>query len=149
MKQVGRELGVRYVLEGSVRKAGQRLRITGQLIDATTGRASLGRPLRRRSTTSSTCRIRSPPSVVGAIAPQLDAPRSSAPGASRPESLDAYDYYLARPREPSTQWTPEATAEAIALFDKAIELDPGFAASLRPRGAVLLAAQGQRLGDGP
>ena len=47
IKQVGRELGVRYVLEGSVRKAGGRVRITGQLIDATTRRPSLGRPLRR------------------------------------------------------------------------------------------------------
>ena len=49
VKQVGRELGVRYVLEGSVRKAGNRVRITGQLIDAVDRRASLGRPLRRRT----------------------------------------------------------------------------------------------------
>ena len=59
VKQVGRELGVRYVLEGSVRKAGNRVRITGQLIDATTRHACLGRALRpRRSTTSSHCRTR-------------------------------------------------------------------------------------------
>ena len=49
VKQIGRELGVRYVLEGSVRKAGNRVRITGQLIDASTRRASLGRPLRGRA----------------------------------------------------------------------------------------------------
>ena len=47
VKQVGRELGVRYVLEGSVRKAGDRLRITGQLIDASTGATLLGRSFRR------------------------------------------------------------------------------------------------------
>ena len=59
MRQVGRELGVRYVLEGSVRKAGDAVRITGQLIDAATGGASLGRPVRRRRwRTSSTCRTR-------------------------------------------------------------------------------------------
>ncbi len=49
VKQVGRELGVRYVLEGSVRKAGDRVRITAQLIEAETGRASVGRALRRRA----------------------------------------------------------------------------------------------------
>ena len=48
MKQIGRDLGVRYVLEGSVRKAGNRVRITGQLIDATDGHI-LGRPLRWRA----------------------------------------------------------------------------------------------------
>ena len=49
VKQVGRELGVRYVLEGSVRKAGNRVRITAQLIEATSGRACLGRALRPRA----------------------------------------------------------------------------------------------------
>ena len=59
VKQVGRELGVRYVLEGSVRKAANRVRITGQLIDAINRRASVGRPFRRqRLKTSSICRIR-------------------------------------------------------------------------------------------
>ena len=59
IKQVGRELGVRYVLEGSVRKAGNRVRITGQLIDSEDRRPSLGRPVRRRrSRTSSSFRTR-------------------------------------------------------------------------------------------
>ena len=59
VKQVGRELGVRYVLEGSVRKAANRVRITGQLIDADDRRASLGGPVRRRAREiSSICRTR-------------------------------------------------------------------------------------------
>ena len=59
VKQVGRDLGVRYVLEGSVRKAAHRLRVKGQLIDATSRSASLGRALRKRpSTTSSRSRTR-------------------------------------------------------------------------------------------
>ena len=85
VKQVGRELGVRYVLEGSVRKAGNRVRITGQLVDAATGGTSLGRPVRwRRSATSSTCRIRSPRASSGRSRRRWKKPRSSVPSASRP-----------------------------------------------------------------
>ena len=58
VKQVGRELGVRYVLEGSVRKAANRVRITGQLVDAATGAIFGQTDLMVDSTTSSTCRIR-------------------------------------------------------------------------------------------
>ena len=48
IRQVGRELGVRYVLEGSIRKSANRIRVTGQLIDTLTGKSHLGRPLRPR-----------------------------------------------------------------------------------------------------
>ena len=87
VKQVGRELGVRYVLEGSVRKAANRVRITGQLDRRDNRDASLGRSLRRLArrhlrTAGSGCRR----SVVGAIAPSSSAPRSSAPCASRPKA---------------------------------------------------------------
>ena len=95
VKQVGRELGVRYVLEGSVRKAGQRVRITGQLIDATNWHASLGRPLRRLARR----RIRASGQSGGQRrrGDRTDtASRRNPPiGCNRPtDDLTAYDLYL-------------------------------------------------------
>ena len=96
VKQVGRELGVRYVLEGSVRKAANRVRITGQLIDAATG----GHLWAERFEGDSRRHLRSAgsdtESVVGAIAPQLERAEIERAKRKPTESLDAYDYYLAR-----------------------------------------------------
>ena len=94
MKQVGRELGVRYVLEGSVRKAGNRVRITGQLIDAETGSISGPTGSTARSKTCSSCRTRWRSSVAGVIEPALQA-AETARSAGRPTAdLTAYDLYL-------------------------------------------------------
>ena len=125
VRQVGRELGVRYVLEGSVRKAGNRLRITGQLIDAVTsahiwadhfdGPLEDVFDLQDEITTS----------VVGAIAPKLQQAEIERAKRKPTDSLDAYDYYL-RGIESLYHWTKEASEEALRLFNKAIELDPEF-----------------------
>ncbi|MDP2373591.1 adenylate/guanylate cyclase domain-containing protein [Reyranella sp.] len=127
VKQVGRELGVRYVLEGSVRKAGGKVRITGQLIDSETG-AHLwaGRfdgplddvfELQDQVTTS----------VVGAIAPKVDQAEAERAKRKPAENLDAYDFYL-RGRAKLQEDGREALEEAIRLFYRAVELDPHFAA---------------------
>jgi len=94
VKQVGRELGVRYVLEGSMRSAARRVRITGQLIDATTGghvwadrfEGTLGDIFALQDQVAE--------SVVGAIAPQLERAEIERAKRKPTESLDAYDYYL-------------------------------------------------------
>jgi TolB-like protein len=92
VKQVGRELGVRYVLEGSLRKATNRVRITGQLIDATTA-AHLWAD-RFEGTLDNIFELQDQitPSVVGAIAPQLERAEIERAKRKPTESLDAYDY---------------------------------------------------------
>ena len=128
VKQVGRELGVRYVLEGSVRKAANRVRITGQLIDATTG-AHLWAD-RFEGTLDDIFELQDQvaASVVGAIAPQLERAEIERAKRKPTESLDAYDYYL-RGMANFHQGTREAIDEALPLFNKAIELDPDFASA--------------------
>jgi TolB-like protein/DNA-binding winged helix-turn-helix (wHTH) protein/tetratricopeptide (TPR) repeat protein len=128
VKQVGRELGVRYVLEGSVRKAENRMRITGQLIDATTGghlwadrfEGILGDIFELQDQMTE--------SVVGAIAPQLERAEIERARRKPTESLDAYDYYL-RGMARLHCGTREAINEALPLFHKAMELDPDFASA--------------------
>jgi TolB-like protein len=128
VKQVGRELGVRYVLEGSVRKVASRVRITGQLIDATTG-AHL-RADRFEGTIDDIFELQDQitASVVGAIAPQLERAEIARAKRKPTESLDAYGYYL-RGMTNLHQGTREVINEALSLFDEAIQLDPGFASA--------------------
>jgi tetratricopeptide (TPR) repeat protein len=125
---VGRELGVRYVLEGSVRKAADRVRITGQLIDATTGghlwadrfEGTLGDIFDLQDQVTE--------NVVGAIAPQLERAEIERAKRKPTESLDAYDCYL-RGMASLHQGTREAINEALPLFYRAIEFDPEFASA--------------------
>ena len=128
VKQVGRELGVRYVLEGSVRKAANRVRITGQLIDATTG-AHLWAD-RFEGTLDDIFELQDQvaESVVGAIAPKLERAEIARAKRKPTASLDAYDYYL-RGMANLHKGTREAIDEALPLFLKAIELDPEFASA--------------------
>ena len=96
MKQVGRELGVRYVLEGSVRKAANRVRITGQLIDAATGAHLWADRFDGALEDIFDLQDQVTASVVGAIAPKLEQAEIERAKRKPTESLDAYDYYLAR-----------------------------------------------------
>jgi TolB-like protein len=128
VKQVGRELGVRYALEGSVRKAANRLRITGQLIDTATGAHLWADRYDADIADVFELQDRLTSSVVGAMAMQLELAEIARIKHKPTTSLDAYDYYLrglARIRE----WTRNAVDEALALFQKAIALDPDYASA--------------------
>jgi TolB-like protein len=136
VKQVGRELGVRYVLEGSVRKARNRVRVTGQLIDATAG-AHLWAE-RFDSTLEDIFDLHDElaTSVVGAIAPQLERAEIQRAKHKPTDKLDAYDYYL-RGMASFHQGNKEGMNEALPLFYQAIERDPDFASAYAMAAACL------------
>jgi TolB-like protein len=128
VKKVGTDLGVRYVLEGSVRRSANRMRITGQLIDATTG-AHIWAD-RFEGTLEDVFDLQDEMSecIVGAIAPQLEWAEIERAVHKPTDSLDAYDYYL-RGMSSFHGATRERIDEALALFCKAFELDPDYAAA--------------------
>lgn len=128
MKQVGRELGVRYVLEGSWRKAKNRVRITGQLIDATTGAHHWAGRFEGVLGDIFELQDQITESVVGVIAPQLERAEIERARHKPTESLDAYDYYL-RGMAKLHHGTRETIDQALPLFHKAIEFDPDFASA--------------------
>jgi TolB-like protein len=128
VKDVGRELGVRYVLEGSVRKSANRVRITGQLLDATTGAHLWAERFEGAFDDIFDLQDRVAQSVVGAIAPQLERAEIERAKRKPTESLDAYDYYL-RGVANLHIGTRTAIDTALPLFFKAIERDPEFASA--------------------
>jgi TolB-like protein/Tfp pilus assembly protein PilF len=128
VKQVSRELGVRYVLEGSVRKAANRVRITGQLIDATTGAHLWAERFEGTLDDIFELQDQIAASVVGAIAPQLERAEIGRAKRKPTYSLDAYDYYL-RGMANLHQGTREAIDEALPMFSEAIRRDPDFASA--------------------
>jgi TolB-like protein/class 3 adenylate cyclase/tetratricopeptide (TPR) repeat protein len=129
VKQVGRELGVRYVLEGSVRKTANRVRITGQLVDSATGAhlwadrfdGGLGDIFDLQDQVTE--------SVVGAIAPTVEKAEIERAKRKPTESLDAYTLYLRGLASLYQFANRQANDEALRLFNSAIELDPDFASA--------------------
>jgi len=128
VKQIGRELGVRYILEGSVRKAGNRVRITGQLIDTATGAHLWADRFDGGLEEVFDLQDQVATRVVGAIAPKLERAEIDRAKRKPTESLDAYDYYLRGTAE-LHRWSREGNDEALALFRRAVELDPDFASA--------------------
>jgi TolB-like protein len=126
VKEVGRDLGVRYVLEGSVRKSTNRLRITGQLIDANTGGHLWADRFEGNLEDVFALQDQITESVVGQIAPKLERAEIERAKRKPTERLDAYDYFL-RGMANFHQQTNETNSEALRLFYKAIELDSEFA----------------------
>jgi TolB-like protein/class 3 adenylate cyclase len=128
VKQVGRELGVRYVLEGSVRKSGNRLRITGQLIDASTGTHLWADRFDGEIKDIFELQDQITASVVSTIAPKLEQAEIERARRKPTENLDAYDYFL-RGMASLHQMTKESSDEALRLFYRSIELDSEFASA--------------------
>lgn len=126
VKQVGRELGVRYVLEGSMRKAGNRVRITGQLIDTATGAHIWADRFDGALDDIFELQDQVASDVVGAIEPKLRQSEIDRAFRKPTESLDAYDLYL-RALALFNAFTAEALAGAVALVRRALTIDPGYA----------------------
>ncbi len=126
IRQVGRELGVRYVLEGSVRKAGERVRITGQLIDATTGVHLWADRFDGIMTDIFELQDQVAAGVVGAIEPELRDAEIERARLKPPEDLGAYDLVL-RARFADDLNTRDSVEEALRLLHRAVEIDPNYA----------------------
>src|SRR5262249_14793754 len=126
VKQVAQELGVRYVLEGSVRKAGTRVRITGQLIDTTTGAHIWADRFDSAIDDIFDLQDQVASDVAGAIEPKLRQSEIERASRKPPASLDAYDLYL-RAVAQSYRFTEEGLAEAVVLARQALAIDPSYA----------------------
>jgi adenylate cyclase len=129
VKQVGRELGVRYVLEGSVRKAGTQVRITGQLIDALTGTHLWADRFDGSLENVFELQDRIAVSVAGVIEPTLQAAEIRRSGERPTADLTAYDLYL-RAVAAYYPITKERVIEALGLLEKAILIDRRYGPAL-------------------
>jgi adenylate cyclase len=126
VKTVGRELGVRYVLEGSVRRAGNRVRVTAQLIDGANAAHVWAERYDRALDDIFALQDELTMSVIGAVEPSLRRVEIERARRKRPDSLDAYDLYL-RAMPLATTCMPEDADKALPLLGQAIELEPGYA----------------------
>ena len=128
IRQVGRELGVRYVLEGGVRKAGNRLRITAQLIEAETGAHLWADRFDGALEDVFDLQDQITDQVVGIVEPSLRQSEIERSRRKHPENLDAYDLYL-RALPHMEALSPAGARIAADLLEDALKLDPNYAAA--------------------
>jgi TolB-like protein len=126
IKQVGRELSVRYVLEGTVRKTGNRVRINGQLIDTASGTYVWAERYDCELDNIFDLQDEIALAVVGAIEPSLRRAEGERVVRKRPESLDAYDLVL-RAQADVYSGMPDRSAKALVLLERALAYDPAYA----------------------
>lgn len=126
VKQIGRELGARYVLEGSVRKSAKQLRISAQLIDATTGHHVWGERYDRALEDVFTVQDDISQKIASIVEPALGQAEYIRSSTKQPDNLGSWDYYL-RGRWHLHEYTREGHAKARAYFERSIALDPEFA----------------------
>jgi adenylate cyclase len=143
VQDIGRDLGVRFVLEGSIRKAGNRVRITAQLIDANSGGHLWADRFDRELTDIFATQDEVVEKIVRALAVQLTQGEEQRLGQRGTTRIEAYETYL-RAREFLSRSTREGMAQAKVLHRRAIEIDPNFAA---PHAGLSLATISEYISD--
>jgi adenylate cyclase len=126
VKRVGRELGVRYVLEGSVRRSGDRVRINAQLVDTEAGRHVWAERFDRQMDDFFELQDDIVARIAATVGPEITLAEIERARGKRPGTLDAWDYYL-RATAVYHKMTKDDVAEAISLLEKAVEVEPEFA----------------------
>jgi TolB-like protein/Tfp pilus assembly protein PilF len=126
VKQVSRELGVRYVVEGSVRRAGDRVRISAQLIDATTGHHVWAKTYDRELGDIFAVQDELTEEITASMSPELVRSESARALRREPRNLDAFEF-LARGRWHLFRWTRDDNVRARSYFERALDLDPQLA----------------------
>ena len=144
IRQLGRDLGVRYVLNGSVRRAGKQIRISAQLVDVESGAQLWAEKFDGKFGDVFDMQDSVVESVVAIVEPRVKRAEIERSRRKRPDSLDAYDLYLqAMPDVYSMR--PERNARAIALLEQAAKLDPSFAPASAMAGVAYLARHTMQL----
>jgi adenylate cyclase len=143
IKQVGRDLGVRYVLEGSVRKVGERVRITGQLLDAQTNLHVWADQFDGDIADIFALQDNVTQAVVGIIVPTIQLTEMQQVHRARVQNLDAYDLYLRGLWLHNQMASPEAVVHAIQFYNQAIQIDPTFVAALFEAALACIVQVGQ------
>jgi TolB-like protein len=126
VRRVGRELGVQYVVEGSIRKAAERVRITAQLTDAATGNHLWAERYDRDYHDVFAVQDEVTQTIVSTLVVRLEDEGLASAKRKPPASMQAYDYWL-RGKNCLDLWTKPANVEAREFFEKAIAIDPGYA----------------------
>jgi TolB-like protein len=129
VRQIGRELGVRYIMEGSVRRAGEQLRILGQLVDATTGVQIWADRFDGELKDVFDVQDRITESVVAAIEPWLQLAEIERVKGKAPADLAAYDFLL-QAQQLEYEFTATSLAAALRCLDRALAIEPSYARAL-------------------
>jgi len=148
VQDVGKELGVRYVLEGSVQRAGQRVRINAQLVDAITGDHLWVERYDRPFSDIFTLQDEIVQKIVTTLKLQLMLWEQGLLVRKRTDNLEAYDYYL-RGVSYFSRYTRESNAQARQMFEKAIDLDPQYTEGYAYLGYTYYAEWGWHLSADP
>jgi adenylate cyclase len=128
VREVAKELGVQYIIEGSIRNAGNRIRVTAQLIDGSSGKSVWANRFDREYQDIFILQDELAETIVGALEPELGKAEREQARAKRPDNLHAWDLYQ-RGLWHLYHYTEEDIREAKRLFRKSLELDPGLGAA--------------------